>query len=73
MIHVLKLRVKELEAMLLEKEAALQQLANHPDAHRVDELEAERRAYCAEVPRPPRLWPRPCYPILCRGVWVGVG
>eukprot|EP01052_Picozoa_sp_SAG31_P058125 SAG31_NODE_17583_length_665_cov_1.356890_1_plen_66_part_00 len=49
MIHVLKLRVKELEAMLLEKEAALQQLANHPDAHRVDELEAERRAYCDEV------------------------
>ena len=49
MIHVLKLRVNELETMLMEKEACLQQLANQPDAYRVDELAAERQAYADEV------------------------
>jgi DNA repair exonuclease SbcCD ATPase subunit len=51
MIGSLKARVGELEAMLLEKEAALQTVANQPQAHALAEVEEERRVFYAEVRR----------------------
>lgn len=51
MISSLKARVGELEAMLLEKEAALQTVANQPQAHALAEVEEERRVFYAEVRR----------------------
>lgn len=50
-IGSLKARVGELEAMLLEKEAALQTVANQPQAHALAEVEEERRVFYAEVRR----------------------
>jgi DNA repair exonuclease SbcCD ATPase subunit len=51
MIGTLKGRVGELETMLLEKEAALQTVANQPQAHALAEVEAERRAFYTELRR----------------------
>ena len=50
-IGSLKARVGELETMLLEKEAALQSLANQPQAHALAEVEEERRVFYAEIRR----------------------
>jgi len=47
----LKARVGELETMLLEKEAALQQATNQPEAQTLSEVEAERRVLMGEVRR----------------------
>ena len=47
----LKARVGELETMLLEKEAALQQATNQPEAQTLTEVEAERRVLMGEVRR----------------------
>ena len=47
----LKARVGELETMLLEKEAALQQATNQPEAQTLSEGEAERRVLMGEVRR----------------------
>lgn len=47
----LKSRVGELETMLLEKEAALQTVANQPTSHSLAEVDAERRVFYAEVRR----------------------
>jgi chromosome segregation ATPase len=50
-IGTLKSRVGELETMLLEKEAALQTVANQPTSHSLAEVETERRIFYAEVRR----------------------
>ncbi len=47
----LKARVGELETMLLEKEAALHQATNQPEAQTLSEVEAERRVLMGEVRR----------------------
>ncbi len=51
LIGSLKSRVNELERMLLEKEAALQSVANQPQAHALAEVEEERRVFYAEIRR----------------------
>jgi hypothetical protein len=51
LITTLKARTAELEGVVMEKEVALQQLVNTPNAHRCDELERERRIFYMEVRR----------------------